>query len=162
VIALPHFLRLEGEIGTGLPVRNLVPFSDRVMFRGAVAEPGFGHFSKYRPKFYRAVLDLCGVALYQGTINVRIEGEMPHFPLPITQRIPGQDQIDFEHNQDILITPCAMEGRPGFWILPVFKGTWDPNPAGHFPKRIIEISLAEEFPNISPGLTVSLEIPGAR
>src|SRR5258708_4883934 len=53
-----------------------------------------------------------------------------------------------------------MEGRPGFWILPVFKATWNPNPAGHFPNQIIEISLAQEFPNIAPGLTVSLEIPG--
>jgi hypothetical protein len=70
------------------------------------------------------------------------------------------DQIDLDHNQDILITPCVMEGRPGFWILPVFKGTWNPNPAGHFPNQIIEISLVEEFPNIARGLTVSLEIPG--
>ena len=131
------------------------------MFRGVVAEPGFGHFGKYRPNFYRAVLDLSGVVLYQGTINVRIEGEMPHFPLANMQRIPGQDQIDLEHKQDILITPCVMERRPGFWVLPVFKGTWDPNPAGHFPNHIIEISLAEEFPNLAPGLTVSLEIPGA-
>jgi len=132
-----------------------------MIFRGLVAEPGFGHFSKYRPKFYRAVLDLSGVALREGTINVRIEGEMPRFPLPHTQRITGQDQIDFEHNQDILVTPCVMEGCPGFWILPVFKGTWEPNPKGHFPKHIIEISLAEELPNITPGLNVSLEIQGA-
>ena len=131
------------------------------MLTGTVAEAGFGHFRRYRPGFYRAVLDLNGVALYQGTINVRIDGEMPRFPLPNTQRIPGQDQIDLDHNQDILITPCVMEHRSGFWVLPVFKGTWDPNPAGHFPKHIIEISLAEEFPNITPGLTVSLEIPGA-
>ena len=130
------------------------------MFKGEVAEPGFGHFRKYRPKFYQTVLALSGVALYPGTINVRIDGEMPHFPLPNTERIPGQDQIDLNHNQDILITPCVMEGRPGFWILPVFKGTWNPNPAGHFPNQIIEISLVEEFPNIAPGLTVSLEIPG--
>jgi hypothetical protein len=106
-----------------------------VMFKGEVAEPGFGHFSKCRPKFYQNVLDLSGVALYQGTINIRIDGEMPHFPMLNTRRIPGQDQIDLDHNQDILITPCVMEGRPGFWILPVFKGTWDPNPAGHFPKN---------------------------
>jgi CTP-dependent riboflavin kinase len=123
--------------------------SERVMFKGEVAEPGFGHFRKYRPKFYQTVLALSGVALYPGTINVRIDGEMPHFPLPNTQRIPGQDQIDLDHNQDILITPCLMEGRPGFWI-----------PAGHFSKQIIEISLVEEIPNITPGLTVSLEIPG--
>src|SRR5215467_3975829 len=127
------------------------------MFTGVVAEPGFGHFSKYRPKFYQTVLELSGVALHPGTINVRIDGAMPDFPLPATQRIPGQDQIDLEHNQDILITPCVMEGRPGFWILPVFKGSCDPNPAGHFPKHIIEISLAEKLPNIAPGSTVSLE-----
>lgn len=133
-----------------------------MILRGAVAEPGFGHFSKYRPKFYRAVLDVSGVALREGTINVRIDGEMPHFPLADTQRIPGEDQIDLEHGQDILITPCVIEARSGFWILPVFKGTWEPNPAGHFPKHIIEISLAEELPNITPGLSVSLEIPGAR
>jgi len=143
----------------GFPVGNL-PVSEQVMFKGVVAEPGFGHFSKYRPKFYRTVSDLSGMALHPGTINVRIDGEMPHFPLPNTQRIPGQDQIDLDHNQDILITPCVMEGRLGFWILPVFKGTCDPNPAGHFPNHIIEISLAEEFVNIAPGLTVSLEIPG--
>lgn len=130
------------------------------MFKGEVAEPGFGHFSKYRPKFYQAVLDLSGVALRQGTINVRIHEEMPHFPLPNTRRIPAQDQIDFDDNQDILITPCLMEGRPGFWILPVFKGTWAPNPKGHFPNQIIEISLVEQLPNIVPGLPVSLEIPG--
>jgi hypothetical protein len=130
------------------------------MFKGEVSGPGFGHFGKRRPKFYEAVLALSGVALRRGTINVRIDGELPHFPLPSTQRIPGQDQIDLDHNQDILITPCVMEGRPGFWILPVFKGTLNPNPAGHFPKRIIEISLVEEFPKIAPGLAVSLEIPG--
>ena len=130
------------------------------MFKGEVAEPGFGHFSKYRPKFYQTVLDLSSVALHPGTINVRIDGEMPHFPLPSTQRISGRDQIDLDHNQDILITPCEMEGRAGFWILPVFKGTWNPNPAGHFTNQIIEISLVEEFPNIAPGLTVCLEIPG--
>ena len=106
------------------------------------------------------MLALSGVALYPGTINVRIDGEMPHFPLPNTQRIPGQDQIDLDHNQDILITPCVMERHPGFWILPVFKGTWNPNPAGHFPNQIIEISLVEEFLNIAPSLMVSLEIPG--
>jgi hypothetical protein len=130
------------------------------MFKGEVAEPGFGHFSKCRPKFYQNVLDLSGVTLHQGTINIRIDGEMPYFPMPNTRRIPGQDQIDLDHNQDILITPCVMEGRPGFWILPVFKGTRDPNPAGHFPKNIIEISLTEELPNITPGLTVSFEILG--
>lgn len=133
-----------------------------MMFRGVVAEPGFGHFSKYRPKFYQTVLHLSGVTLYQGTINVRIGGAMPRFPLSNTQRIPGQDHIDLEHNQDILITPCVMEGRHGFWILPVFKETWDPNPAGHFPNHIIEISLAEELPNTAPGFAVSLEIPGAQ
>ena len=131
------------------------------MFTGVVAEPGFGHFSKCRPKFYRAVLDLSGVTLYQGTINVRIDGEMPRFPLPDTQRVPGQDQIDLDHDQDILITPCVMEGRPGFWILPVFKGTWDPNPQGHFPNHIIEISLTDALPSIAPGLRVSLEITKA-
>ena len=131
------------------------------MFKGEVAGPGFGHFSKCRPKFYQAVLATSGVALRHGTINVRINGKMPDFPLPSTQRIPGLDQIDLDHNQDILITPCVMEGRPGFWILPVFKETWNPNPEGHFPKQIIEISLVEEFPNIGPGLAVSLEIPCA-
>jgi hypothetical protein len=131
-----------------------------MMFRGEVAEPGFGHFRKYRPKFYQTVLALSGVALYRGTINVRINGEMPRFPLPETRRIPGQDQIDLNDNQDILITPCVLEGCPGFWILPVFKGTWSPNPAGHFTNQIIEISLVEQFPNIAPGLTVCLEIPG--
>ena len=130
------------------------------MFKGEVTGPGFGHFSKCRPKFYQTVLDLSGVALHPGTINVRIDGEMPRFPLRNTQRIPGQDQIDLEHNQDILITPCEMEGLPGFWILPVFKATWNPNPEGHFPNKTIEISLVEKLPNIAPGLTVSLEIPG--
>ncbi len=57
------------------------------MFNGKVADPGYGQFSKCRPKFYQAVLDLTGVGLYHGTINVRIEGEMPQFPLPITKRI---------------------------------------------------------------------------
>ena len=131
------------------------------MFKGKVAGPGFGHFSKYRPKFYQSVTAVSGVALYHGTINVRIDGEMPRFPLPDTQRIPAQDQIDFDDNQDILITPCLMQQLRGFWILPVFKGSWDPNPAGHFFKHIIEISLAEELPNVIPGLNVSLEIPGA-
>lgn len=131
------------------------------MFKGVVAGPGFGHFRKYRQNFYRTVLDLSGVALRPGTINVRIDGHLPRYPLPNTRRIPAQDQIDFDHNQDILITPCVMEGRPGFWILPVFKGTWNPNPAGHFPNHIIEISLTEELPNIFPGVPVSLEIPGA-
>jgi hypothetical protein len=129
------------------------------MFKGKVAGPGFGHFSKYRPKFYQTVLALSGMALHHGTINVRIDGEMPRFPLRATQRIPAQDQIDFDDNQDILITPCVMEGCPGFWILPVFKGTWNPNPAGHFFNRVIEISLLAKLPNIAPGLTVSLEIP---
>jgi hypothetical protein len=128
------------------------------MFRGEVAERGFGHFSKFRPKFYQTVLALTDMALYRGTINVRIEGQMPHFPWPNTQRIPGQDQIDIDHKQDILITPCVMEARRGFWILPVFMGTWNPNPEGHFPQHIIEISLVEELPGLAPGLPVSLEI----
>jgi hypothetical protein len=129
-------------------------------FKGQVAGPGFGHFSKCRPKFYQNVLDLSGLSLHQGTINVKIDGEMPHFPMPKTQRIPGQDQIDLDHNQDILITPCLMGGRPGFWILPVFKGTNHPNPKGHLPKGIVEVSLVEKLPNIAPGLKVSLEILG--
>ena len=131
-----------------------------MIFKGEVAEPGFGHFGKCRPKFYQTVLALSGVALYQGTINVRIDEEMPHFPLPNTQRVPGQDQIDLDDNQDILITPCMMEGRPGFWILPVFKGTNRPNPIGHLPKGIIEVSLIEKLPNMAPGVKVSLEIQG--
>ncbi len=130
------------------------------MFTGKIAGAGFGHFSKYRPKFYEAVLALSGLNLYRGTINVRIHGELPHFPVPQTQRIPAQDQIDFDDNQDILITPCVMEERPGFWILPVLKGTWNPNPAGHFPNHIIEISLVEKIPSVAPGMAVSLEIPG--
>ena len=131
------------------------------MFKGKVAGPGFGHFSKYRPRFYQRVMALSGAALYHGTINVKIDGEMPRFPLPDTHRIPGQDQIDLDDNQDILITPCVMEDRPGFWILPVLKGTCNPNQQGHFPKGIIEISLVDVLPNIAPGLAVSLEIPGA-
>ena len=130
------------------------------MFKGEVAGPGFGHFGKCRPTFYQTVAARTGVALYHGTINVRIQGEMPRFPMPDTQRIPGQDQIDLDHNQDILITPCVMVGCPGFWILPVFKGTWDPNPLGHFPNHIIEISLEAKLENIAPGSAVCLEIPG--
>jgi hypothetical protein len=141
-------------------VETLIRFSEREMFKGEVAKLGFGHFGTCRPKFYQAVLNLSGIALHQGTINVRIDGEMACFPLQGTLRIPAQDQIDLDHNQDILITPCVMEGLPSFWILPVFKGTWNPNPAGHFPNQIIEISLIEELPNIAPGLAVSLEIPG--
>jgi hypothetical protein len=80
--------------------------------------------------------------------------------MPETQRVPGQDQIDLDHNQHILITPCLMDGRPSFWILPVFKGTNDPNPKGHLPKAIIEVSLVEKLPSIVPGLKVSLEILG--
>jgi hypothetical protein len=53
-----------------------------------------------------------------------------------------------------------MEGRPGFWVLPVFKGSNCPNPKGHLPKGIIEVSLVEKLPNIAPGLEVSLEILG--
>ena len=149
-----------GKENLGGAVGTLVSFSERVMFKGEVAGPGFGHFRKCRPKFYEAVLARSGIALYRGTINVRVYGEMPRFPLPSTQRIPGLDQIDLDHNQDILITPCVMDGHRGFWILPVFKETWNPNPAGHFPNQIIEISLVDEFPEIAPGLTVSLEIPG--
>ena len=129
-------------------------------FKGQVAGPGYGHFSKCRPKFYQNVLDLSGLSLHTGTINVKIDGDMPHFPMPTTQRILGQDQIDLDDDQDILITPCLMEGRPGFWILPVFKGSNRPNPKGHLPKGIIEVSLVEKLPNIAPGLEVSLEILG--
>jgi hypothetical protein len=63
------------------------------MFKGKVTEPGFGHFRKCRPKFYQTVLALTGVDLYRGTINVRIEGETPHFPLPNTHRIPGKTRL---------------------------------------------------------------------
>ena len=117
------------------------------MFKGEVAEPGFGHFRKYRPKFYQTVLALSGVVLYRGTNNVRIIGEMPQFPLSNTQRIPGQDQIDLIENQDILITPCVMEASLPVVLeaIPmttldvraanssaVFKGTWKANPRGSF------------------------------
>jgi len=34
------------------------------MFKVKVAEPGFGHFRKYRPSFIRLVLALSGVALH--------------------------------------------------------------------------------------------------
>ena len=153
-------MRLEKTAGTKPQELWFHSEGERVILKGEVAEPGFGHFGKRRPKFYQTVLGLSGVALYPGTINVRIDGEMPRFPLPNTRRISGQDDIDLDHNQDILITPCVMEGCPGYWILPVFKETWNPNPLGHFPRRIIEISLAEEFPGIAPGLRVSLEIPG--
>jgi hypothetical protein len=130
-----------------------------VIFTGQIAGPGFGHFSKYRPKFYQSVTALSGMILHHGTINVRIAGEMPRFPLSATQRIPAQDEIDFDDNQDILITPCRMESSPGFWILPVFTSTLDPNPRGHFFNHIIEISLVKKLPSITPGLPVSLEIP---
>jgi hypothetical protein len=130
-------------------------------FKGQVAGPGYGHFSKCRPKFYQNLLDLSGLSLHTGTINVKIDGDMPHFPMPTTQRILGQDQIDLDDDQDILITPCLMEGRPGFWILPVFKGSNRPNLNGHLPKGIIEVSLVEKLPNIAPGLEVSLEILGS-
>jgi hypothetical protein len=131
-----------------------------MIFKGQVAEPGFGHFSWRRPKFYEAVFDLTGVRLRPGTINVRLDGEMPAFPLSTTKRIPGEDEIDITDNQDILITPCVMAGRAGFWILPVFKGTLEPNPKGHSWENIIEISLVEEISNVAPGFLVSVEIPG--
>ena len=129
-------------------------------FKGRVAGLGFGHFSKCRPKFYQNILGLSGLSLHPGAINVKIDGKMPYFPMPKTQRIVGQDQIDLDDNQDILITPCLMQGRPGFWILPVFKRTNHPNPKGHLPHGIIEISLVEKLPNIAPGVKVSLEILG--
>jgi hypothetical protein len=93
------------------------------MFKGEVAQPGFGHFRKYRPKFYQTVLALSGVALYRGTINVRIIGEMPHFPLPNTQRIPGQDQID--------LIECNGGSS---WLLDSsgFQGNLEPESCGSF------------------------------
>jgi CTP-dependent riboflavin kinase len=130
------------------------------IFKGQVAGAGFGHFSKCRPKFYQNILDLSGLSLHQGTINIKIDGEMPRFPMHKTQRVPGIDQIDLDDNQDILVTRCLMEGLPGFWILPVFKGTNLPNPKGHLPRRIIEVSLIEKLPNIAPGRKVSVEILG--
>jgi hypothetical protein len=105
--------------------------------KGEVADQGYGHFKKFRPKFYRTVLDLSGMALHHGTINVEIKGKMPDFPLLGTQRIPGQDQIDLDDNQDILITPCLMEGRSGFWILPVFKELGTRIPQVIFSSRLL-------------------------
>ena len=63
------------------------------MFKGEVAKPGFGHFGKCRPKFYQTVLALSGMNLYRGTINVRIDGEMPHFPLADTGEFLGKTRL---------------------------------------------------------------------
>ena len=118
------------------------------MFKGGVAGSGFGHFRECRPKFYEAVLALSGMALHCGSINLKIYREMPRFPLPNTQRIPGQEQIELDHNRDIPVTPCLMEGQPGFWILPMFKGTNLPNPNVNLPGGVIEVSLLGKLPQI--------------
>src|SRR5215470_10408328 len=66
--------RLATRFSSGSLSRT-VQDNEPVMFTGKVAGPGFGHFSKFRPKFYQRVLELTGMALYHGTINVRIDGD---------------------------------------------------------------------------------------
>jgi hypothetical protein len=122
-----------------------------------LAEKGYGHFSQLRPKFYESVERIEGRKLRPGTINIRVHGPMP-IPSKQAIRIEGLDDIDRSDNdnQDILITPCTCNHYRGYWILPVFKGTQTPNPLGHYPHRIIEVSLEDELPNIKPGVELDV------
>jgi hypothetical protein len=101
-------------------------------FKGQVAGPGFGHFSKCRPKFYQNELDLTGVALYRGTINIRIYAEMPHFPMPNTRRIRPQSR----HPNHAL---CNGGIGPAFGVI--------------FRKTLLKFRWWRNFPNVAPGLT---------
>jgi hypothetical protein len=130
---------------------NMAP----ILITGVVAEKGYGHFSSCRPKFYDYVKRTEGVKLRPGTINIRVNGAMP-IPSEKAVRVEGLDEIDLIDNQDILITPCRSNQYSGYWIFPVFKGTRTPNPQGHYPHQIIEVSFADELPNIKPGVELDL------
>ena len=126
-----------------------------ILIKGVVAERGYGHFSQCRPKFYECLEKIDGRKLRPGTINIRVQGAMP-VPSKDAIRVEGLDDIDLRDNQDILITPCSYNQFRGYWILPVFKGTQTPNPLGHYPHQIIEVSFAEELRNIQPGMELNL------
>jgi hypothetical protein len=126
-----------------------------ILIKGVVAENGYGHFSRCRPKFYEYVKRIEGTKLRPGTINIRVNGAMP-VPSKSAVRVAGLDEIDLSDNQDILITLCRSNQYSGYWILPVFKGTQTPNPRGHYPHQIIEVSFADELPNITPGVELDL------
>ena len=126
-----------------------------ILIRGVVAEKGYGHFSQCRPRFYDSVEKIEGRKLRPGTINIRVNGAMP-IPSKEAIRVEGLDDIDLHDNQDILITPCRCNQYCGYWILPVFKGTQTPNPLGHYPHQIVEVSFADELPNMNPGVELDL------
>jgi hypothetical protein len=126
-----------------------------IPIKGVVTEKGYGHFSRCRPRFYEQVKRIEGIELRPGTINIRVNGAMP-VPSREAVRVEGLDDIDLSDNQDILITPCRSNQYFGYWILPVFKGTQTPNPLGHYPDQTIEVSFADELPNIKPGVELEL------
>ena len=90
--------------------------------------------------------------MHPGTINIRVNGAMP-IPSKEAVRVEELDDIDLRGNQDILITPGRSNQHYGYWIL---QGHPDSEALGHYPHQIIEVSLADELPNIKPGVELDL------
>lgn len=111
---------------------------------------GVNH-SRFRPKFYESL------GLWQGTINIQLSTETDERVIVPNERVPGQDPIDFDANQDFLIRPCRLKGVAGYQVLPIDKTTNEPR--GHHSLKQIEIALKKKI-GLKPNEELEVELEG--
>jgi CTP-dependent riboflavin kinase len=110
--------------------------------RGIVRSGG-KQWSKLRPVFYAEVERVLGMKLHQGTINIELPDEvMANLGYRWWAVVPGFDQIDIDHNQNIGLIPCQVEGVSGVRVIPFNRDTG--SPCGY--RNAIEVCLSEKLP----------------
>jgi CTP-dependent riboflavin kinase len=108
---------------------------------------GFQHFQKRMTLFHEVFQKATGEALYPGTLNVKVDREIP---IEENFRIIGTNIG--EPGQDLLFEKCLINGIAGYRIRPykLEDGT-----GGHG-DDIVEISSASFIPGATPGCEVEV------
>jgi CTP-dependent riboflavin kinase len=114
-----------------------------LLLKGLVV-PGCRHFSRrmtdYREAFQRAV----GQELYPGTLNVRVDRQIP---IREELRLSGREINELE---DFLFERCLINGRGAYRIRPCHPETGKGGHGDH----VLEIACAEWIPNVAVGTEV--------
>jgi hypothetical protein len=105
--------------------------------------------SVHRPLFFKSL------GLWQGTINIQLPPDTDTSLVTPREKVVGLDPIDA--SQDFLIRPCRLKGVAGYQVLPIKKGTGEPQ--GHHAEKVIEVALTKKIP-LTPTEELEVELEG--
>ena len=112
---------------------------------------GVGHFGARMRLYPEAFEDAAGEALHPGTINVRVDREIPLTPSLADSKISGAD-ID-EPDQDLLFKRCRINGYAAHRIRP-----WRPaDGLGGHGDDILEIACSRRLEGLGTGAQAIVE-----